>query len=547
MGGRDAFDVLRRAVLHRPVCMVLLGVFGLATGGLAYDGPNPTTYDQTLNGIRVVMTAQGTVIPNGLASFDVTAYVPITSANVGQDVVVQVRKYSAAGSSQDLVLVECTFTAEAWGVGTTVAFVCPEFTYVPYSASEGPSVAFFPYVIRRTASGSTTHNGRTYRVNATVVTEDDKEQNDTFETAADLGVVTSISLADLVLSDWDFYTFTTPSDPTLGSARVAIEYWELAGYADGTVLDQAGHVVGLLDEVVDGRRLTIPITPNTTYYVRLQNTFSDIFFYDLHVTLGPPDTVSIVSGPTGTPNPVASGGAVRLEVRATDSRGHALSYFWTSVCTDMASGGFSNRASASPTWTAPMNATGLERTCTIEVTVKDTEGVSASGSYTQAVAPAPHAVTIPLPPSGSPNPVASGGVVTLTVTAVDTSNHVLSYEWRATCPTLPSNGAFTPTPNERFPRWTAPVNLTSAVQTCTMSVTATDPGGVSATRTYLQRVNVEPHELTVATPAAGTPNPVASGGSVRLSAGFHDTYPHSLTYAWQATCDGLPSSGTFQP
>jgi subtilisin family serine protease len=42
---------------------------------------------------------------------------------------------------------------------------------------------------------------------------------------------------------------------------------------------------------------------------------------------------NITAGPTGTPNPVNSGGAVSLSVSASDNFGHTLTYAWVSTCT----------------------------------------------------------------------------------------------------------------------------------------------------------------------------------------------------------------------
>jgi hypothetical protein len=93
------------------------------------------------------------------------------------------------------------------------------------------------------------------------------------------------------------------------------------------------------------------------------------------------------AGPTGTPNPVASGLAVALSVTASDSAGRALSYQWTASCAAGLGGHgvFSDATAAAPTWTAPVNATGVSAPCTISVTVA-VDGLTATGSCTQLVA-----------------------------------------------------------------------------------------------------------------------------------------------------------------
>ena len=45
-------------------------------------------------------------------------------------------------------------------------------------------------------------------------------------------------------------------------------------------------------------------------------------------------------------------------------------------------------------------------------------------------------------PSGTPNPVIGGGMVSLSVTATDNFGHAPTYAWTVTCAGLPSNGSF---------------------------------------------------------------------------------------------------------
>jgi C1A family cysteine protease len=120
---------------------------------------------------------------------------------------------------------------------------------------------------------------------------------------------------------------------------------------------------------------------------------------------GPADTVTITDGPSGTPNPVASGGQVQCSVTAQDSLGHALSYQWTARDSQgNAAGSFDDGTAQNPKWTAPANTTDAAVGYTISVTVTCSGGKSATGSYTQTVNPVADAVTITQGPSGSPNP-----------------------------------------------------------------------------------------------------------------------------------------------
>jgi len=99
-----------------------------------------------------------------------------------------------------------------------------------------------------------------------------------------------------------------------------------------------------------------------------------------------PHTLTITSGPSGSPNPVASGGTASLSVGADDSLDHSLNYTWTALCPTLGSNGtFNNAAAQTPAWTAPPNATGSQQTCTIQVTVSDGQGLSQVGSYAQGV------------------------------------------------------------------------------------------------------------------------------------------------------------------
>jgi hypothetical protein len=101
---------------------------------------------------------------------------------------------------------------------------------------------------------------------------------------------------------------------------------------------------------------------------------------------GPGHTLTITSGPSGTPNPVDPDGTASLTVTAVDSLGHLLSYAWNASCpTPGANGSFSDAAAASPMWTAPANTTGSPQDCTISVLVSDGQGLSQSASYVHTV------------------------------------------------------------------------------------------------------------------------------------------------------------------
>lgn len=98
------------------------------------------------------------------------------------------------------------------------------------------------------------------------------------------------------------------------------------------------------------------------------------------------DSVTITNGPAGAPNPVASGGTVAVSVTAVDSLAHTLFFSWSADCPTLATSGlFDDPALANPQWNAPVNLTGSEASCSIDVVVSDGFGFSDNGSYVQLV------------------------------------------------------------------------------------------------------------------------------------------------------------------
>lgn len=108
-------------------------------------------------------------------------------------------------------------------------------------------------------------------------------------------------------------------------------------------------------------------------------------------------TVTITNGPSGTPNPVASGGDVTCSVTAEDSLGHDLTYQWFANV-----GSFNNATLASPIWTAPTNMTGatVSHQIAVKVACAQDATVSDTGSFTQQVQAVPPTVTSITPSSG---------------------------------------------------------------------------------------------------------------------------------------------------
>ena len=97
-------------------------------------------------------------------------------------------------------------------------------------------------------------------------------------------------------------------------------------------------------------------------------------------------SVTITSGPSGTPNPVASAGDVQCEVEAQCNRGHGLTYEWNAQDNGGSpAGAFDDASKRNPIWTSPANDTTEVVEYTLSVTITCTEGASAYGSYTQRV------------------------------------------------------------------------------------------------------------------------------------------------------------------
>jgi Leucine-rich repeat (LRR) protein len=251
-------------------------------------------------------------------------------------------------------------------------------------------------------------------------------------------------------------------------------------------------------------------------------------------------TLTITAGPSGSPNPVASGGTVNLILSASDSLGHILNYDWSASCGwSGINGDFSDPHQQNPTWTAPINLTGNQQFCTIQVSVSDGQGLSQTKPYDQNVYSSAHAIIITTPPSGNPNPVASGGTVNLSVSAMDTLLHQLVYVWSASCPWAGSNGSFSDI-YEPNPTWTAPANTTGNLQKCTIQATVGDgqlPSYPSAS--YDQTVNPEfPGSFSKINPTNGAP---AQPTSLTLTWGG-SSGATSYEYCYDTTdnnsCDG---------
>ncbi len=94
-----------------------------------------------------------------------------------------------------------------------------------------------------------------------------------------------------------------------------------------------------------------------------------------------------VTNISGTPNPVDSGNSASLSASVVGDEGTGLVFAWTSDCPNGLpnEGTFSDATIANPIWTAPVNTTGSQQSCTITVDVNNGQGLQDSSSFSQAV------------------------------------------------------------------------------------------------------------------------------------------------------------------
>ncbi len=259
-----------------------------------------------------------------------------------------------------------------------------------------------------------------------------------------------------------------------------------------------------------------------------------------------PCVVSITAGPAGDPNPVNSRNNVQCSVTANDTNGHALTYVWQAVDEEGdPAGSFDDNTAQNPIWTAPINSSEQVHEYTLSVTVTCSDGGTASGSYTQEVAPVSDQVIITTGPSGTPNPVPSESEMQCDVAATDTMGHALTYAWEAEDAGGTAAGSFDDA-TDRNPIWTAPINDTGGDVDYTVTVTVTCSQGKQDTGSFVATVQPSAHTLTITDGPSGTPNGVASEGQVQCTVTAVDSDPANVpTYLWQATDDQGAAAGAF--
>jgi len=174
---------------------------------------------------------------------------------------------------------------------------------------------------------------------------------------------------------------------------------------------------------------------------------------------------------------------------------------------------------------------------TITVNSNKTSGTnttSASGTGTS------HTVTIIVGPTAIPNPISSGGAVSLSMEATDSQGHDINYSWTVN----PVEGNLD-NPSAQNSIWTAPENCTGADKIYTITATATCgvDSNVKDTETVQVTVNPKPHSVTIITGATANPTtlPSSAGGPVALSVDATDSCGHAINYSW----DVSPDEGSF--
>jgi hypothetical protein len=538
--------------MKRLAWMLILGLLVPASAGLAYDGPGaPVTYDKTINAIKVVMTSQPVLLSGGRARFTMTAFVPIEADTLNRPIRLEIRRFTSTTPTSFVVLDSCDTSVSSIPSGGVAELSCAAEIFATVLTPPAPTtVGIYPYVFRpaSTPLAELTHDGRDFRLTIPVAGDDTYEENDDLVTASNLGTPTApVNIADLPWLDNDFYKFTVP--PGGGFADIRIEFWNNSADLDLWLYDASGEPIGAsLSSTDDFERIPLTVLAGETYYIGVEPGIDvQPTYYNLLITITPPDIVTITKAPSGVPNPVGALGTAAFSVEAADSLGHPLTYFWTQTCsTDLEGvGTFSDRTVRTPTWTAPNNTKPTARPCTIRVTATDPNGVDATASFVQLVGPAGDAVTITSGPTSTQNPVVPPNSTSLDVIAIDTLGHVLSYAWTATCPwSTGGTGTFS-NANIQSPSWVPPANKTGVQQTCTLTVNVTDNQGQNATAGIAQRVDPSPHTLTLTAGPAGVPSTVASSGNVAVSVTAVDSYDHPLSYLWTATCIGGLANGAF--
>ncbi|AFE06555.1 EBNA-1 protein [Corallococcus coralloides DSM 2259] len=347
----------------------------------------------------------------------------------------------------------------------------------------------------------------------------------TYQVRANQTVTLSLSASD---ADGDVLTYAWTADGgAFGNASVASPTWT----APATPGNYSLSVV-----VSDGRDAQSGMTLRIAVLQDTGNANVAVSF----------NTWPAVTQVKGTPfGQVAPGGAVTLDVTATDADGDALTYAWSDDC----GGGFSATTATHGIWTAPASEpTGGQ--CKVTVTVTDGRGGSTTGTLRLNVI---HLQVPTLPPVigqvfQSAAVARAGDTVRLFATATDPEGAALTFTWSASGGTLATPIT---TANRSEVVWTAPADSGGSDMSVTLAVE--DASGqrttqgftvqmqlcVQAVTSYLLKTNASAVPLVVTYRMVGG----GGGGAGRVPGAEGARVEGSFTWGAAATLEVIVGGG----
>lgn len=253
---------------------------------------------------------------------------------------------------------------------------------------------------------------------------------------------------------------------------------------------------------------------------------------------------------SASPTVIKSGGTVTLSASASDNQGHTgLAWAWSD---NGAGGQFLPSATVkNPTWVAPPNTSGSLVTHTLTVTATCKWYYPwVSGNAVVSVSEESVVVhTVAITASASPTTIASGGIVVLSATGVDSlGDNIASWAWSDGG----AGGVFSPSASAQNPNYTAPANTSGADRVITLTVKGTCNGSPAVTGS--KSVAITEHSAAghaISVTASASPTSIASGGRVSLYASATDTEGHTgLAWLWSDNGAGgrfIPSATVRKP
>lgn len=288
-------------------------------------------------------------------------------------------------------------------------------------------------------------------------------------------------------------------------------------------------------------------------------------------------SLTIISFPSGSPNPLAPGGTASLTVLAHDTNAdHGISYSWSADCPGLPNdGGWTGSGTRTPMWRAPQNNTGAEQACTITVDVEDYgsgAGLSLSESYIQRVSPGGvSSLSIsdgirflePPPYTSSDQPTVQSTIRNTSGTAqiIDRVQCFIDFvdsggfTYQRDCEAENFDSTLTLSPGGEY-TYTKPVSSTLGggeigyVGVVTIHVKfdglpGQEPITTAEEGASAQLVFEKDHTVQIVNTPFSFVNPVESGGVTTFTANGVDSMNHEEIFTWTVSCPGLPSDGSF--